>query len=234
MNPPTLTDTIAPPPDLAVGPPRTLSPLPPATNLSGILGTVEVLSEVEQAEMRTCEATIEKGWRTFVDVGLALTRIRDDRLFRTEFSSFEAYYRARWDFQHSKVYSLISAAQVFASLSGLNEVPLPDCESQLRPLFGLQPSQVQLAWHYVVAKSAGRRITAQRVRSAVHELGLSPHQSAAAPRERRPDKNEQRRLIRAAIGELLLLISQKASYDILTEKVEALHRSLEQCWDGEG
>jgi hypothetical protein len=39
----------------------------------------------------------------------------------------------------------------------------------------------------------------------------------------RQNKAQQRKSIDGAIGELLVFLSQKASHEVLTEKVEALH-----------
>jgi chaperonin cofactor prefoldin len=64
------------------------------------------------------------------------------------------------------------------------------------------------------------------VKSAVEEL-----QPAGSPdpviRQPRQNQAEQRKLIAGAIGELLVLLSQKASHEALTQKVEALHGQIQ-------
>ena len=45
-------------------------------------------------------------------------------------------------------------------------------------------------------------------------------------RQPRPSTAEQRRLIDGAMGELLMLLGQKANHDVLTQKVEALHGQI--------
>ena len=92
----------------------------------------------------------------------------------------------------------------------------------MRPLIGLTPQQAQLAWERAVEKARGRRVTARLVKSAVKELQSGDKPTAVAPRVRQP-KVDHRQVIDAAIGQLLLLLSQKASYEKLTEQVEALH-----------
>ena len=64
--------------------------------ISNALVQAEALSEAEAAEKMACEMVIEMGWSTFVEVGLALARIRDARLYRIEFDTFETYCRERW------------------------------------------------------------------------------------------------------------------------------------------
>jgi hypothetical protein len=62
----------------------------------GVLGTLETLSPAEQAELFACEQVIESGWATFVQVGLALATIKNNRLYRLDFGCFEDYCRAKW------------------------------------------------------------------------------------------------------------------------------------------
>src|ERR1019366_4537536 len=105
--------------------------------LSPMLGTIEGLTEVQQAELYACEQVIGSGWHTFVQVGLALARIRDGELYTTEYDSFEAYYRVKWQYGQHYVNRLISAAQVFTPLVTICHQTKPEYESQVRPLVGL-------------------------------------------------------------------------------------------------
>ena len=77
------------------------------------LGVVEVLSEADQMDLYVCEEVVSSGWNTFVQVGLALARIRDRKLYRIEFHRFETYCQAKWQYGRNYVNCLISAAQVF-------------------------------------------------------------------------------------------------------------------------
>jgi hypothetical protein len=198
---------------------------PEEVALSPVLGALEVLSEAEQADLYACEEVIGTGWHTFVQVGLALARIRDLELYRTEFESFEAYCRAKWEYGRIYVYHLISAAQLFTHLLANCKHRKPDHESQLRPLIGLSPEQAQQAWEYAVEKAGSRKITARLVKTAVQELGLAPQtQSGSAPV--RTAKSERRLLISRTMGELLKLISDKAGHELLLEKARALETHL--------
>jgi hypothetical protein len=185
---------------------------------------LEPLSEPEQADYFACEEVVASGWNTFVQVGLALARIRDGRLYRMDFETFEQYCRLKWEYGRNYVDRLISAAQVFTHLL-TNSHQKPDHETQVRPLVGLTQDQAQQAWDRAVQKAGGRRITARTVKSAVQELGFAPEAKPAAS-EPRQTRAQRRRLIDEAIGQLLVLLSQKASHEILTQKVEALHRHI--------
>ena len=82
----------------------------------GPIGAVEALSESEEARVMGCEAVVSMGWHTFVEVGLAFAQIRDERLYRVQFTTFEAYCQAKWQDGRNYVNRLISAAQVFRHL----------------------------------------------------------------------------------------------------------------------
>ena len=58
--------------------------------------------------------------------------------------------------------------------------------------------------------------------NAVKELQSATPEVPAAPKPK-PNKQAQRRLIDNTVGQLLVLLSQKASHDLLREKVEALY-----------
>ena len=102
------------------------------------------LTEVEAGRLDELEAVIERGLKTFVDVGTALLEIRDGRLYRKDFDTFEDYCRERWGFKRSYAYELIDAASTMANLSGIPDTP--KSVSQLRPLTVLEPAQQREAW----------------------------------------------------------------------------------------
>jgi len=130
---------------------------------------LSVLSSGEQKELAACEAVIQKGWQTFVDVGKALARIRDNKLYRAEYDTFEAYCRAKWQYAKSHAYRLIGAAEVFAHLSPIGDIPSPTHEAQVRPLIGMEPQKAQAVWKKAIEKAGGATVTEKQVRQAVAE-----------------------------------------------------------------
>lgn len=190
------------------------------------LWQVATLSEAETAELQKYEDAIGKGLRAELAVGVALLNIREKQLYRAGFNSFDDYYKLRWAFKPPRVYSLIAAAQVFLWISELKDVPQPEYESQLRPLFGLGPDQAQLAWQCAVGSSEGKPITAKLVLSAVKDLQYK--QGKEEPCSTRVPKSALRPLVRESMRQLLTLLNQRAAYEQLVEKAETLHFQLEQ------
>jgi len=77
------------------------------------------LTDLEQQDLAAHEAVIERGLRTFVDVGQALLSIRDGRLYRAQFGTFEDYCRERWGWERRHAYRLMDAAAAVENVSKL-------------------------------------------------------------------------------------------------------------------
>jgi hypothetical protein len=84
-------------------------------------------------QLEACEAVIERGMTTFIEVGNALLRIRDERLYRQEYRDFETYCQARWAMNRRYANRLIEAADVADRLGPIG----PRNEGQARELSGL-------------------------------------------------------------------------------------------------
>jgi len=171
-----------------------------------------------------CEEVSDSGWSTYVQAGLALATIRDRRLYRQECTTFEEYCRSRWEYGRRYVNQLISAAQVFTSL-GANGSQTPTHERQVRPLVGLTAEQAQLAWDKAVQRAAGKTVTARLLKNVVNGL-RSTFVQEQEPRQKHQSSEAKHRLIDAAVGELLMLLSQKAAHAVLIQRVEALHGKI--------
>lgn len=126
------------------------------------------LTTTESGRLQECEATIEAGMRTFVEVGTALLEIRDSRLYRTSFGTFEEYCRDRWGFNRTYAFYLIGSAEVVNNLNVHNCEHLPATESQARPLSRLEPQAQAEVWAQVVQEH-GDKVTAAKVETAVFE-----------------------------------------------------------------
>jgi hypothetical protein len=77
----------------------------------------QMLSPEESQALRYYKATIEVVLQTFVQIGTALLAIREDRLYRREYDTFEAYCQQRWGMSSSRAYQFIDSAHVIRNLS---------------------------------------------------------------------------------------------------------------------
>jgi hypothetical protein len=83
---------------------------------------MSALTTTEIDRLAACERSIEQGISVFVEVGRALTEIRDSKLYRATHKTFEAYCKERWEIGRSRAYDLIDQAKVTEALTsaGLN------------------------------------------------------------------------------------------------------------------
>ncbi len=136
-----------------------------------LLSYVESLTVPEVDRKAQLEATIERGMQTFVEVGLALMEIRDGRLYRAEFGTFEEYCQERWGWTDRRARMLISAAGVMDNLKTGTTVPvLPANEAQVRPLATLPPDLQRAAWREAVDTAPNGKVTGPHVQAVVDRM----------------------------------------------------------------
>lgn len=125
--------------------------------------------DLTTSDLATCEEIIARGLGTFVEVGQALLRIRDERLYRESHDTFEAYCRERWGFSRERGRQLINAAEVIESLPP-TIVATPPNEAVARELAPLRsdPERLRETWAEAVAQH-GATPTAVQVREVVNE-----------------------------------------------------------------
>lgn len=70
------------------------------------------LSKEQLAEFGRLEKTIEKGLDTYVDVGRALIKIRDEGYYKNEFKSFDDYCLSRWGFGRRRANQIIQSSDL--------------------------------------------------------------------------------------------------------------------------
>lgn len=142
-------------------------------------GNEKSLSASEERALARCEQTIERARRAIMQAGEALTRIRDLKLYRVEYSSFEAYCAARWGYERAQAYRIMGAYNVIQNLTSDDETvsswrqTLPTNEAQTRPLVPLKtPEEQRTVWGRVVerAEQEQQPITAKFVERVVKEV----------------------------------------------------------------
>jgi hypothetical protein len=131
------------------------------------------LTTREQRVLGRAERTIARGLKSFLAVGMALKEIRDKRLYRQQYDTFEEYCIRRWDFSRIRAYQICAASEVVADLSTVVNIPLPGNEAQARPMACLKTAkQRRRAWRMALKMAAaeGRPVTARDAEEAVNLL----------------------------------------------------------------
>jgi hypothetical protein len=125
-------------------------------------------------QLAECEAVIERGLASFLEMGLALLRIRDGRLYRRTHRTFARYCQQRWGLSRSYAYELMEAGQVAEALSGIADVPNASIALELAALKD-DPATMAAVWWSVLEEG---KPTAARVRARVDEILRPPEQDA--------------------------------------------------------
>lgn len=118
----------------------------------------------EADRLAECEQVIERGLATFVDVGTALLEVRDSRLYRAQYPTFEAYCGERWNMTARRANQLVAASEAVANL-GTTVPILPTSERTARELAGLTPEVQREVWQKAVETAPNGKITAAHVRA---------------------------------------------------------------------
>jgi hypothetical protein len=122
----------------------------------------------ERASLAAHEAVIERGLKTFVEVGNALLAIRDGRLYREGWGTFEEYCRERWAISRIHAHRMIAAAGVAEALLPMGNIQ-PGNERQARPLVGYVAELQRELWQRAIDTAPEGRLTTGHVQAVVDE-----------------------------------------------------------------
>lgn len=165
------------------------------------------LATTEQDRLTVLETIIEAGIKSFKAVGDALLEVRDSRLYRSEYDSFEQYCTMKWQIERRHAYRLIDAATVVKNVSHGTH-PAPDSERQARPLTQLPADEQRAAWQEAVETAPEGKVTARHVQAVVArrvtpkaepvepEAQVEPEPATPAPTSRKPAVDGSRGYVR--------------------------------------
>jgi len=127
-----------------------------------------VTAGIDTRRLAALEDVIERGVQTFIEVGNALREIRDSRLYRAEYVTFDDYCRERWGMQRAHAYRQIEAAGVASALSPIGDTPLNEAQArELAPLLKKDEQEALAVWRELREAPGGEHVTAERVRRLV-------------------------------------------------------------------
>lgn len=143
---------------------------------------METLTKTETKRLDELEAVIERGKQTFIEVGLALTEIREQRLYKSEFKTFEEYCQKRWGWDRTYAHRVIKSSVAVTEMLSIdnktepsaNGTPAPtpqpllpvQNEGQARALAQVKDVETrQQVWQEAnkIAADAGKPVTAKIV-----------------------------------------------------------------------
>lgn len=126
------------------------------------MNELATLTAEERSDFEKHERLIAKHLQTFYDVGHALAEIRDRRLYRANFGTFEDYCQKRWGFSRQRAAQLISGADIAENLSTVVDKK-ELLEVHVRELAKVPPEEQRIAYQLAHELTEGD-VTASAVR----------------------------------------------------------------------
>lgn len=141
------------------------------------------LSDGERDQLEELELSIERHFKSFVDMGVALQAIRDSgkpsqRLYRETHQTFDEYCESRWGITKDYANKLIAGSIRYGQLKTNTKVSvLPERETHVRALCRIEShDEAAEVWGEVLeAVDSGEKLTARLIKEHVDaHLGIEP------------------------------------------------------------
>lgn len=143
---------------------------------------IEPLALEEKSKLAEWEDKIESSRNNAEEcvrtIGEALHEICENRLYRGDFSTFEAYAKNRWNISKTRAYQLIESRGTFRLLSTMVDIP---SERAARSLSGLTDDEKLEAGNEL--KKLGRPVTSKDTQKAA--LKVSPKKREAEEKRKK-------------------------------------------------
>jgi hypothetical protein len=147
-----------------------------------------VTSLGEAKRLDELEKTIARGKKTFVEVGLALTEIRDLRLYKREYSGFQEYCQKKWGWEKAYANHVIRAADVVKCLPH-ETATMVASERAARELGKVEPEQRAGVVQAIVDE--GKPVTAATIKQHLPPPPMQPRGAQGTARPTLPPPPSQ-------------------------------------------
>jgi hypothetical protein len=149
--------------------------MPSTANKSSQISVSKDKLEVsERGRLRKLELVVSQAKEHFIAIGKALQEIRDSRLYREDYKTFDKYVEQKWGFKKSRAYQLIDASEVSTKLSTIVDesarVSEVKNEGQLRELKGVSTESIPAVIDRAVELAGDDKITASDLKQARVEI----------------------------------------------------------------
>jgi hypothetical protein len=126
----------------------------------------EALTVIEHDNLVELENVIQKNLTAFYEVGFALMQIRDNRLYREIYGTFEEYCKEKWGMERRHAYRLIDGYKVSENVSDRTQK-----EYTLRPLTRIKdPDEQREVYQRAVEIAPDGKVTARHIEEVVNEI----------------------------------------------------------------
>ncbi|MFF0530713.1 hypothetical protein ACFYT3_20235 [Nocardia amikacinitolerans] len=125
------------------------------------------LNRREQEQLSACESSIDSLRIAFWAAGRALQIVRDGRLYRARYATFDDYVEQRWDMQRSYAHKLIRAWPLAARLHPVAPTINEGQVRELLPVAAEHGEDAAVTVYTTIAGGPGGKVTAGKLREAI-------------------------------------------------------------------
>ena len=135
------------------------------------------LTKSELSRLQEHESVIERGQKTFIEVGNALFAIKEGKLYKARYKTFEEYTDVKWGWGASRARQLIAAAKVADEVKSVTNVTLSN-EGIAREVVKIEPEHRA----FIVTEASkqaekdGKPLTAATIAEVVERHNPTPHE----------------------------------------------------------
>lgn len=131
--------------------------------------------EVVAVTLAELEQVIDRGLRSYVEVGEALAKVRNSEVYKAIADTFEDYCKIRWGLSRTRSWELISGAETtFAIANADDAAPLPANEAQARALNGLDGPAAAATMCKAQEEAGDKPLTAADIAAARRRIEADP------------------------------------------------------------
>src|SRR5258708_4724349 len=80
------------------------------------MNSTEPITLDESRQLIELETVIEAGRKSFFEIGLALVKIRDCKLYRSDYETFDEYLKGKWQWEKRYAQYVIASAETVKAL----------------------------------------------------------------------------------------------------------------------
>jgi hypothetical protein len=130
------------------------------------------MNTIQISRFHELEDIIEKGLRTFIDVGRCFVEIKESGLYKEKYKTFADYCDQRWGFSLNYAEKLMRTVRTEETLKTGTRVPLvlPANEAESRALEALSDDDKRTVWDKAVETAPGGKMTAPHIRATRESL----------------------------------------------------------------
>lgn len=151
-----------------------------------------LLTPEEHKRLSSLETVIDKGRKTWIAAGEALLEIRDSKLYRQAFKTFEDYCQEKWGWTRKRAYELMQSVEVVKTLpEKCNQ--LVTNPHQAAELATVEPEdRVQVVKQAAAkAEAEDRTMTARDIKEAAFEVCGKEQEDFPEPAPAPPSEKHQ-------------------------------------------